>query len=155
MAKAQFEKIYEKYFDTVYRVCFMFFHGSTADTEDAVQTTFLKYLESGPEPGPEEGEHIKAWLIVTASNTCRSMLRKHSRRDLTLDSAAKKSVGPSYSETLDAVMSLPEKERTAVYMCLYEGYTAAQAAKYMGCRENTVHSYIHRARKKLRKQLGE
>lgn len=148
-----FDAVYNEYFDMVYKICFVYFKGHSADAEDAVQTTFMKFLECGDTP--ETGEHTKAWLIVTAQNVCKSMLRRHYRRDTDIDTAADIGAGFQYREVIDAVMRLPEKERMAVYLNLYEGYTAAETAELMGCRENTVYSYIHRARKKLKKELGE
>lgn len=148
-----FDAVYDEYFDMVYRICYVFFRGQTADAEDAAQTVFMKYL--GTDSPPESGEHTKAWLIVTAQNTCKSMLRLHHRKAVSLDEAAEQGKDFQYNEVLDAVMCLPEKERMAVTLNIYEGYTAAETAKLMGCRENTVYSYIHRARKKLRKELGE
>ncbi|MBO4865503.1 MAG: sigma-70 family RNA polymerase sigma factor [Ruminococcus sp.] len=147
-----FDAVYDEYFDMVYRICFVYFHGHTADAEDAAQTVFMRYLEA--DNAPAVGEHTKAWLIVTAQNVCKTMLRRHHRKDKELDSAAEKGADFEYREVMDAVMRLPENERMAVYLNLYEGYTAAETAKLMGCRENTVYSYIHRARKKLKKELG-
>ncbi|WP_295155156.1 RNA polymerase sigma factor [uncultured Ruminococcus sp.] len=147
-----FDAVYEEYFDMVYKICYVYFKGNAADAEDAVQTAFMKYLES--DCPPEAGEHTKAWLIVTAQNVCKSMLRRHHRKDSGLDAAADKGTPFEYREVMDAVMHLPENERMAVYLNLYEGYTAADTARLMGCRENTVYSYIHRARKKLKKELG-
>ncbi len=147
------EYIYSTYFDMVYRICFVMLGGNAADTEDAVQTVFMKYIETANKPAA--GEHTKAWLIVTAKNTCLSFLRLSHRKNRDIDAAKNLSADFHYSEALDAVMHLPRKEKLAVYLCLYEEYTAAQAAKIMGCKENTVYSYIHRARKKLQRQLGE
>jgi len=146
-------RAYGKYFDTVYRICFVLFHGNKADTEDAVHTVFMKYMEYTK--GFENDEHEKAWLIVTAKNTCKSVLRLARRKNAPLDAAADRSEEFRYNDTLDAIMRLPEKEKTAVYLCYYEDMTAAQAAEIMGCRENTVYSYLHRARKKLERSLGE
>lgn len=154
-AALEFESIYNAWFDTVYRVCFMYFSTCTADCEDAVQATFLKYIEAENKPCLGESEHLKAWLITTAQNTCKSMLRLKHRKDVGLDSVGEVSRPFEYGEAMQAILALPEKERLAVYLCLYEEYTAAQAAKIIGCREGTVHSYIHRARKKLKKMLGE
>ena len=147
-----FDAVYDEYFDMVYRICYVYFHGHSADAEDAAQTVFMHYLEANEVP--EMGEHTKAWLIVTAQNVCKNMLRRHHRKDVELDAAADKGVAFQYREVIDAVMRLPENERMAVYLNLYEGYTAAETAKLMRCRENTVYSYIHRARKKLKKELG-
>lgn len=152
-ADSGFDLVYEKYFDMVYRICYMYFHGIKADTEDAVQTVFMKYLECSNRP--EFGEHIKAWLIVTAKNTCKTMLRSKHRSSVGLDEVPETAVQFGYSEALHEIMKLPEKERVAVVLCYYEQMTAAEAAKIIGCRENTVYSHLHRAKKKLMKALGD
>ncbi len=152
IGSADFEKVYEEYFNMIYRICFVYFSGNSHDTEDAVQTVFLKLMTS--QSAPDDAQHLKAWLIVTAQNTCKSMLRRSLRKNLPLDAAVGEQVPFEYGDTLKAVMSLPYEQKTAVLLCYYEGYTAGEAAKLMGCRENTVYSYIHRAKKKLTKQLG-
>lgn len=145
--------VYGQYFDMVYRICLMYFKGNAADAEDAAQTVFMKYIEL--DSRPENEGHTKAWLIVTAQNTCKSMLRRHFRKDVSLEDNGDRAEDFTYREVFAAIMKLPEKERMAVYLSFYEGYTAAETAKLMGCRENTVYSYIHRARKKLKTELGE
>ena len=151
MENSRFNAVYELYADMVYRICFVMLRGRSHDAEDAAQAVFLKYLET---PAPPEGEHLKAWLIVVAQNTCRSKLRKMSRF-VGLDAVPEQGQEHPYGEVMSAIMELPEKEKMAVLLCLYEGYTAAEAAKLMQCRENTVYSYIHRAKKRLRKALGD
>ena len=54
------------------------------------------------------------------------------------------------SEVLKAVMSLPEKERIAVYMYYYEGYKSAEIAHITGKTDAAVRTYLVRARKKLK-----
>ena len=76
---------YEMYFDMVYRICYLYMNGCGADSEDACQQVFLKYMEHGG--GFDSGEHEKAWLIVTAQNTCKSMLRRVYRRHVSLSEA--------------------------------------------------------------------
>ena len=71
-------ELYETHVDMVYRLCFTILK-NRFDTEDAVQNTFIKLMHySNPFDSPE---HEKAWLIVTASNTCKDALRRASRRD--------------------------------------------------------------------------
>lgn len=48
------------------------------DAEDMVQETFLKLMNC--EKQFESEEHARAWLIVTASNTCKNELRRWKRR---------------------------------------------------------------------------
>ena len=69
-------------------------------------------------------EHEKAWLIVTASNTCKDALRRASRRDepleLQRDLLAPASADPAGNTVLDAVLALPLKYRAPVYLYYYE-----------------------------------
>lgn len=65
--------IYHRQFHTVYRVCLSFMK-NTEDAEDMVQETFLKLMNC--EMQFESEEHERAWLIVTASNTCKNELRE-------------------------------------------------------------------------------
>ena len=71
MSDAQITRIYEKYLNTVYKVCFMFLKNE-AETEDAVQNVFIKLMNQTKKF--ESDEHIKAWLIVTAKNECKNVL---------------------------------------------------------------------------------
>lgn len=73
----EFVEIYNRHVDTVYRVCFSFMKNA-ADTEDMVQETFLKLISCKKKFTSKE--HEKAWLIVTASNTCKDELRRFRRR---------------------------------------------------------------------------
>ena len=75
-------EIYMRHCKTVYRVCFAFMK-DPADTEDAVQDTFFRLIKSGP--AFENEEHEKAWLIRTASNICKNMLRHWWRRRENID----------------------------------------------------------------------
>ena len=63
--------LYQRHVETVYRVCYLYMK-NPQDTEDMVQSTFLKLLQY---PGEfSDSEHEKAWLIVTASNLCKDQL---------------------------------------------------------------------------------
>lgn len=62
-------ELYQRHVDTVYRVCYSYMK-NRADTEDMVQDTFIKLISSGVLF--QSAEHEKAWLIVTASNLCKT-----------------------------------------------------------------------------------
>ena len=147
--------IYERNVTTVYRVCVLFFRGNLSDVEDAVQTTFLK-LVKGP-PRFRDAEHEKAWLIVTAGNICRDMLRSGWRKRVAMGEphAAQAAVPFEIDETLQSVMELPDKYKTAIYMFYYEGYSAKEIAGCMGKTESSVWGYLHVGRDLLKQMLKE
>lgn len=146
----EFERIYDAFSDDVWRVCVCYFGGCRADAEDASQTAFVKLLTNPPDT--DDMEHIKAWLIVTAGNVCKDMLRSRHRRSVPLSSLAE--IG--YTEeahddsVLQAVLKLPAKVKTAVYLHYYEGMSGEEIARVCGISTNTVFWYLHKGRKMLK-----
>ena len=127
---------------------------NTADTEDAVQATFIKLMEY--KGTLRDTEHEKAWLIVTASNLCRDILRKWWRKNINIDtvSDSKKTMAVfERDEILELVLALPVKYKIPVYLYYYEGYKAVEIAKILGKNESTIRSYLHSGRNFLKIDL--
>lgn len=152
----EIEEIYNRHIDTVYRVCFSFMKNA-ADAEDMVQETFLKLIAGNRKFQSEN--HEKAWLIVTASNTCKNAL-KHWRRKaeniedytMLLDSASD-SASALEDTMLPAILALPVKYKEVVYLYYYEGYQTPEIAKMLHCSDSTVRNRLARARKYLKKTM--
>ena len=144
--------MYQEHCQTVYRVAFTYMKNSY-DAEDAVQETFARLIRSGERFRSREKE--KAWLIVTVSNVCKDMLRRHYRSDRALEDYQYLAAPPhEIDETMEAILRLPEKYKTAVYLFYYEGYAAREIARMLGEKPNTVSSRIGRARLLLKTMLG-
>ena len=150
------EELIDKYGNTIYKISFTYLKNK-ADAEDAVQEIFIKLMHKLPDFSNEE--HEKAWIIRVTLNHCKNKIKASKRWDYspieeTKDIASydKYSENP---EVLDAVLSLDEKYRTAVYLYYYEGYTTPQIAKITKQAETTVRSLLHRARLKLKNKLKE
>ena len=147
-------RVYNKYVDTVYRVCFMMLK-SASEAEDAAQNVFVKYINNGG--NLETDEHIKAWLIVTAKNECKNMLKHWFRSKRTdFDEIAE----PSYETEEDSgvmgkVMSLDEKYRVPIYLYYYEGYSTAEISEMIGVKHSTLRTYMAKGREKLKILLEE
>lgn len=145
-----FTAIYYRHVDTVYRVCFMLLK-NRSDTEDAVQTVFTKLLQSNKTF--VDVEHEKAWLIRTAQNHCKNVLRHWWRRKkITTDELPEN--GSIHSDHLKdvwkLVLELPAKYKTVVYLYYYEGYKTYEIASLLDIKESTVRSQLHKARKLLK-----
>lgn len=127
-----------------------------ADAEDITQEVFLKLILR--DKGFESPEHEKAWLIRVTVNKCRDFLKseRHKKEmvlsggDIDIPTVEKETSDP---EVLDAVMCLPEKYRNVLYLYYYEGRTVPEIARYLQSRDNTVSSWLHRAREQLRNSL--
>lgn len=144
----------ELYSDTVRRLCVMYLK-NYADTEDIFQTVFLKYvLSSVPF---ESAEHEKAWFIRVTINACKDLLKSffHSRT-VPLDEALAlpARLPPDHRDVLDAVLSLPRKNREVIYLHYYEDYTVPQISRILGKNVNTVYTLLTRSRQMLREKLG-
>ena len=55
---------------------------------------------------------------------------------------------------MEAVLGLPEKYRNVIYLYHYEEYSAVEIAGILGRKENTVYTWLARARDILRDKLG-
>jgi len=154
MAKEEFEEIYRRNADPVFRVCYMFMKNSS-EAEDALQETFLKAMEKAP---PFNGEsHEKGWFIVTASNICKNKLKYWFRKKRTGDDDRLEQVKhrDHYEfEVFDEILALPEKYKTPIYLYYYEGYSSVEIAKLLMTKEPTVRSQLARGREMLKKTLG-
>lgn len=144
--KGEFQDCYEKTVDSVYRVCWIYFKGNTADVEDVVQTTYLKWLSYNGEF--ESDSHEKAWLLVTASNLCKNMLRHWWRKNVDIDEMTQVGIKDTYKSEglIEYLNELPEKYRISLYLHYYEGYNAGEIAKMLHKTDSTVWGYLHKCR---------
>ncbi len=147
-------RVMKTYADMVRRICFVHLKNKH-DTEDVFQIVYMKYLLY--EGSFESSEHEKAWFARVTINACTDWLRALSRRKwVSLDVLAEESVvldNPS-KEVLEAVLKLPEKYRDVIYLFYYEEYSAVQIAKILGKKENTIYTWLSRAKDILREKLG-
>ena len=150
-SQEELARIYERRVEMVYRICFMFLKNAT-DTEDAVSTTFSKLMTYKKEF--DSLEHEKAWLIVTASNTCKNMLRHWWRRTISLTPKDETMVVDQYDELLEQVLSLPAKYKAAIYLYYYEGYSSVEIATMLNKKESTIRTHLKQGRELLKLSLG-
>jgi len=146
-------ELYERHKKTVYRVCFAYMK-NTADTEDAVQDTFIQLIKAGT--AFESEEHEKAWLIRTATNICKNVLRNWWRRGENLENYENLHRDGDFDadDVLGVIMGLPDKYKTVVYLYYYEGYDSVEISKILGKPQSTIRNYLHEARSALRSKLG-
>lgn len=151
-ADEEITEIYYRHVDTVYRICFSYMKNA-ADTEDMVQETFLKLMTHNRQF--QSDSHEKAWLIVTAANTCKDELRRWKRRleHLGPQSVSSNTTYEPYDNMLDAILALPAKYKDVVYLHYYEGYHTAEIAQLLHRPESTVRNQLSRARTMLKKHM--
>ena len=145
-------ELYEEYSQTLYRIAFTYMK-NRYDAEDALQETFLRLIRG--RVAFVDAQHEKAWLIRTVSNVCRDMLKAKSRHHLDLDAQTQLAAPePEANALLAAILALPGKYKTAVYLYYYEGYAVSEIADMLRQPPNTVKTWLFRARKTLKESLG-
>ena len=151
-SKEELAGLYRRRVGMVYQICLMLLK-NVPDAEDACQTAFRKVLEQS-EPF-RDPEHERAWLIATARNECRNQL-KHWWRTRRAGEEALETIpweAPEDGEVWQALLSLPERERTALYLHYYQGYSTEETAELMGTKPATLRTWLFRARAKLKQRL--
>ena len=137
------------YSDMVIRIAYQNMK-NMADAEDIAQEVFLKLITTHPDF--ENPTHEKAWIIRVTVNLCKDFLKSSWFKKR----AALNENIPMHdenTEVLDAVLRLPVKFRNVIYLHYYEDMTIAQIANILQKKENTVSSWLHRARKLLKESL--
>ena len=141
------ENIVRTYGNTLYRLCFVML-GNESDAEDAVQESFIKYLQKAPPF--ENSEHEKAWLITVATNQCKDILRFRKRHPQTdLENLRETPQLSSDSGILEALMTLPEKFRFVLTLYYVEEYRVEDIAKIIGRTPSAVKMRLQKGRRLL------
>jgi len=136
----------EAYLDMVFRIAYQN-TANYSDAEDVTQEVFIKLMK---ERRFISEEHMKAWLIRVTINLCKDLKKSFwHRRTESLPNEWQPAEGPQAS-FMDELRRLPKNYRNVLYLYYFEGYTVPEIAKILGNKENTVSSWMTRARKKLK-----
>jgi RNA polymerase sigma-70 factor (ECF subfamily) len=150
------EEIFRQYGNMLYRTAYAQTMSSD-DAQDAVEEVFLKYLTA--QPKLNSAEHEKAWLIRTLINQCRDMARRKKLRAYTpLEDVFGLAAEPHTDESkevLQAVMRLPEKEKTAILLHYFEGMSVEEISTAFSITKSAVKMRLKRGREELRITLSE
>ena len=146
------DELVTKHENTLYRAALAIL-GDVQESEDAVQETYLRYLEKRPEFQDEN--HERAWLLKVTANRCKSVLRARNRHPSVELLDVYPTPDNDSRELMEAVLALPANQRAAVHLHYYEGYTSEEIGAILGQRPGTVRSHLSRAREALRKYLSD
>lgn len=145
-----------------------------SDAQDLVQETYVKAFAAFHQF--EQGTNLKAWLYRILTNTFINTYRKKQREPYqgTIDELEDWQLGGAESTTAtssrsaeaeaidhlpdsavkDALQSIPEDFRLAVYFADVEGFSYQEIAEIMKTPIGTVMSRLHRGRRLLRELLA-
>lgn len=166
---AQLEELaalFQDYHKTIFRIAYRM-TGSPSDAEDVLQTIFLRlapnHARRDLSPNPE------AYLHRAAVNASLDLIRRRTRANfVALDvvdfkQSSKLSVQSPEDNFADvelrelirhAVAKLEGRAATAFALRYFEGYDNGRIAQVLGTSQMVVAVTLHRARTRLRKEIG-
>lgn len=174
-SRPAFDRLVDKYRKPIINFIYRF-TGSRADAEDLAQDVFIKVFNAAANYAPSAG--FKTWLYRIASNVSIDHIRKRktSGNPASLDEHLETEDGKMQQQAADekmkpadsvmereetekqvqaALQSLPENQRAAIILKIYEDRPYSEIAAVMGVSVASVESLLFRARQELRKKLGQ
>lgn len=157
-----FDLLYEKYKNLVIRTAYLI-TGNKPDSEDIAQETFVKVYLHISELKNDAG--FKPWMMQILVRTAYRTGKKRSR-EVPDDEIERLSDGQTIASPLGqmikreeadmisgAVAALPVKQRAVVVLYYYNEFSVGEIAGMLNCREGTVKSRLHTARRFLKGKL--
>lgn len=151
-------ELFERHASDVGRLAYLL-TGDRELAEDLVQDAFVKLAGRFIHVRDPGGLH--AYLRATVVNLAKSHHRRRAveRRFAERDPGREQSTAPSDLSDRDqlqrALLSLPERQRTAIVLRYYEDLDVAQTASVMRCSEGTVKALSSRGIARLRPLIGD
>ena len=133
---------------TAYLIC-----GSRPIAEDAVHDALIRVAARW-----DTLERGRAYLYVAVVNAARDAARKRRRSFVHTEPDAAHDVEALSIESIalrDALMRLPVRQRTAIVLRHFAGWTDDEIAEQLGARPATVRSWLHRGIERLRREMEQ
>ena len=161
------ENLFRDHGDQIYRTAYRI-TGSATDAEDVLQTIFLRLAgtKERRDFAPSPGSYLHRAAVNAALDVVRSRTRS---RSVSLDSSdasqelRSSALNPEEAHAgtelkdivRQAVAKLGGRAATAFALRYFEGYDNAEIAEALGTSQMVVAVTLHRARTRLRREVGQ
>lgn len=169
-----FEELYQTYRTAVFSFAFYLTH-NPGEAEDLFQETWLRVVKNRDKI--DTRQNMKAWIFTITANLHRDMLRKKRLRRLfrlqkysasiqkdgifrllegrkNSDPAGALAHKDMAKALAGAITSLPDRQRSVFVLREIEGFQYSEISAIMGLPPGTLKSLMHRAVKRLQKELS-
>jgi len=157
-SRERFRRLYESNYSAI--LGYALRRVSPEEAADVVADTFLiawRRLSEVP-----HGDDARLWLYGIARRVLANSARSARRRNR----LGARLVGTTAAPTVDAIppdavgvaaafTRLRPEEQELLALVAWEGLSAPEAARVLGCSANAARIRLHRARRKLARELGE
>lgn len=136
--------------------------GNPAEAADVSQEVFIRFWQKSKTFDPTRAK-LGTWLHQIAHNLCIDYFRKQARltglddreepSSAMLESDLDREQRTQHMRTL--ISQLPERQRSALVLCHYQGLSNKQAAEILEITIEALESLLSRARRTLKSKLKE
>ena len=150
------ELIINRYYDTVYNLCFARLNRNRQAAEDCTQETFLTFFSKRGKL--EFTDNIQLWLYRTAEKVIKSHIRRNKQILIDVDEVADKLISEEQSFEEQSVafdgLSEEEKELLTIYYD-YEYGERIRLAEEKGLTQSALYNRVYRIKQKLYKEYNK
>ena len=150
------ELIINRYYDTVYNLCFARLNRNRQAAEDCTQETFLTFFSKRGKL--EFTDNIQLWLYRTAEKVIKSYIRRNKQILIDVDEVADKLISEEQSFEEQSVafdcLSEDEKELLTIYYD-YEYGERIRLAEEKGLTQSALYNRVYRIKQKLYKEYNK
>lgn len=161
MTREEATAFYRKHYRRVFNICLRIV-GDSADAEEIMQDTLLKYITGGPAGLSQQ--QTEAWLARTAIRKSLDVLRARKRSNLFKEELLAEQEEPAGADVsvesltpeavAEAIKDLGEPYNIVLGLVLIEGLDYEEISACTGQKQTTIRSSYSRGLAKLRTKLS-
>ncbi|MGH9800926.1 MAG: RNA polymerase sigma factor [Blastocatellia bacterium] len=164
----ELEVLFREHHDRIFRAAYRI-TGSVVDAEDVLQTVFLRLSRRGAKEGINLEPNPASYLHRAAVNASLDLMRQRGRSNSisiddvapvlsassTLNPESQRASNELRARVRQAIAKLGEKSAEMFVLKYFEGYGNNEIAAQMGTSAMVVGVLLHRARTRVKKEMGD